>query len=207
MTQEFKVGDIIRNEDYDRLPVGSKVELGLGFAVWTKSADGIWRDPSGVVAADGEIKRFNRTLTYLPDAPEPEDTDDVEPEPLKEGDWVQVWARVEDEQYVNSESNVLLSVVDIDDAPGNVWARHDAIVRPDAGQVPPWVKPVEEPKGLGAVVDAEHAGEDVRFVRVGGDDTRHPWYAWLDERSYYTDWTFLKDPKVRSEGYVAGGAA
>jgi hypothetical protein len=86
MTQEFKVGDIIRNDDYDRLPIGASVELGLGFAAWTKGSDGLWRDASEVVAAAGEIKRFNRTLTHLPDATQPEDATDayVEPEPLKE---------------------------------------------------------------------------------------------------------------------------
>lgn len=155
--QEFKVGDIIRNDDYDRLPIGSVVRLGLGFATWTKASDGLWRDASEVVAADGEIKRFNRTLTHLPDAPEPEDTDDVEPEeelavwekallaevdvepePLKEGDALLIWARVRgfaDDRAVH---------VDITTRHAHALRlvpHADAIVRPDAGQVPPWVKP------------------------------------------------------------------
>lgn len=82
--QEFKVGDIIRNDDYDRLPVGAKVCLGLGFATFTKEADNLWRSDHGYEARD-EIKRFSRNLIILP--AEPEDKDDlyVEPEPLKEG--------------------------------------------------------------------------------------------------------------------------
>lgn len=114
-------------------------------------------------------------IVHLPEHAEPEDKDDlyVEPEPLKEGDWVLVWAKVEDEQYINTESNVLLSVVDIDDAPGNVWARYDAIVRPSAGQVPPWVKPapltIDPSDEDGQVAElahaiADHCGVSVTFA-------------------------------------------
>jgi hypothetical protein len=207
---EWVVGQQVSGDDYDRLPVGSVVGLGLGFASWTKAPDGLWRDASEVVAADGEIKRFGRTLTHLPEHAEPEDATDasVEPEPLRKGDHVLVWVTVDGR--ADSDEDVRLKPAffgEVDPSMEHFYSRTDAIVRPDAGQVPPWVKPVEEPMGLGAVVDAEHAGEDVRFVRVGGDDTRHPWYAWLDERSYYSDWTALKDPKVRSQGYIAGGAS
>ncbi len=74
---------------------------------------------------------------------EPEDETDayVEPEPLKEGDAVLVWAKV-----VDPERDALGDFA-IDVMYGatfdRTFARLDAIVRPDAGQVPPWVKPAQ----------------------------------------------------------------
>jgi hypothetical protein len=213
MSTQFKPGDTVRGDDYARLPIGAKT-------VWKHCADSdglpaekvnfnAWREGTGLSApirTDAEMS-LPRTITHLPDATQPEDATGayVEPEPLKEGDAVLVWAKVEREG--DDKNNFYVSVGSEDLDWRKAWVDTAAIVRPDAGQVPPWVKAIEEPMGLGAVVDAEHAGEDVRFVRVGGDDTRHPWYAWLDERSYYTDWTALKDPKVRSQGYIAGGAS
>ena len=151
-TQEFKVGDIIRNDDYDRLPIGASVTVGLGFAVWTKAPDGLWRDASDVVAADGEIKRFNRTLTYLPEHAEPEDATDayVEPEPLKEGDWVQVWAQVS-QADPDEEGDVHLWAGEKREYSG-FYLKPDSpgIIRTDS--TPPWVKVEDvEAKAISAI--------------------------------------------------------
>ena len=79
------------------------------------------------------------------DATEPEDKADlyVEPEPLKAGDWIQVWARVDDNEDVDvavESGHTRLRLFMADDW-FHAGVRNDAIVRPDAGQVPPWVKP------------------------------------------------------------------
>lgn len=86
-------------------------------------------------------------IRHLPDAPEPEDTDDPEPEPLKEGDWVQVWAQV---NRLRSDGDTVIrffyGVKHADGTPKDHYderVRNDAIVRPAAGQVPPWVKPAQ----------------------------------------------------------------
>lgn len=68
-------------------------------------------------------------------------------EPLRKDEWVQVWARVEepkpdfdgDIELRLDRTNVMAS----GERWSAVWARPDAIVRPNAGQVPPWVKPAQ----------------------------------------------------------------
>ena len=84
-----------------------------------------------------------RCEEHGPECPGPRNEDtDVEPEPLKEGDWVQVWAQVN--RRADSDGDLLLiSSAYGEAAPSSTkfYARSDAIVRPSAGQVPPWVKP------------------------------------------------------------------
>lgn len=74
-----------------------------------------------------------------------EDKDDlyVEPEPLKEDDAVLLWARVVDAKP-DSDGEVEVSLRRADGyqtSYATTYTLPDAIVRPDAGQVPPWVKP------------------------------------------------------------------
>ena len=66
---EFKVGQVIKGDDYDKLPVGAK--FSLGFGSWEKRADGFYlnnRLSSMVAGVDnGEANRLTeRTITYLP---------------------------------------------------------------------------------------------------------------------------------------------
>lgn len=67
----------------------------------------------------------------------------VEPEPLKEDDAVLLWARVVDAKP-DSDGEVEVSLRRADGyqtSYATTYTLPDAIVRPDAGQVPPWVKP------------------------------------------------------------------
>ena len=79
------------------------------------------------------------TIARLPEHDEPEDATDayVEPEPLKEDQHVLVWAKVVRE----SDDSVYVSVGSEDLDWRQAWVGADAIVRPDAGSLPPWVKP------------------------------------------------------------------
>jgi hypothetical protein len=151
-------------------------------------------------------KRFRKVA---PDATEPEDKADlyVEPEPLKEDQNVLVWARVVDAKPdSDGEVEVSLRRADgYDTSYATTYTLPDAIVRPDAGQVPPWVKPVEEPMGLGAVVEADApAVLATAFVRTGLDES-HPWCMGTT-RAYYS-WDELKNPRVLSEGITESGAS
>lgn len=134
---EFVVGQQVKDGDYDRLPVGAKA------GTLEKTGEHEWRDLSGRPLF--QEPHATRTLTHLPDAAEPEDKDDlyVEPEPLKEGDWVQVWAQVKTARPdEHGEFEVCLHFQDGARTAG-IFVRPDAIVRTDAGQVPPWVKPAQ----------------------------------------------------------------
>lgn len=91
-----------------------------------------------IVTEEGEVAAQSRKNLITPEA-----------EPLKEGDWVQVWAQVHE---FKSES---LASVEIKMRHGNTFEvvpHPDAIVRPSAGQAPPWVKPIEEPTADYAIV-------------------------------------------------------
>lgn len=151
---EFVVGQQVSGGDYERLPVGSVVQGG-GYPKRTKIADDQWRtDDAGnwspVLSSDAI---GTRTLTHLGDGladwerellaeVDAEDKDDlyVEPEPLKIDQPVLVWALVEradgaeevDLAVHRGAYRFNHSVPDVD---------INAIVRPDAGQVPPWAKP------------------------------------------------------------------
>ena len=139
---EWVVGQQVSGDDYKRLPVGSVVN-----EIWKKVAPNDWRNANFADQRLMDEGLYNdRTLTHLPDATRPEDATDayVEPEPLKEGDAVLVWAKVVDPERDD------LGDFAIDVMYGatfdRTFARIDAIVRPDAGQVPPWVKPAEDPE-------------------------------------------------------------
>ena len=69
---------------------------------------------------------------------------DVEPEPLKEADAVLVWAKVANGGIQDSE-DMFRVWINPDGARFAlvVQVEPDAIVRPDAGQVPPWAKPAQ----------------------------------------------------------------
>jgi hypothetical protein len=188
--QEFKVGQVVSGDDYARLPIDA-VTSGI-----RKVGEHEWRYNEGAGAPMFDAPYASRILTHLPEVPEPEDTDDVEPEPLadweralldeadediayiedeplKEGDWVQVWA-----QYVTSYDSGELHLR-VSGAGGYVAAHPDAIVRPSAGQVPPWVKPVEEPATLGSVAFCEEGSVFVRVDLYG----KQPWMrSAFDER-------------------------
>ena len=95
---------------------------------------------------DAVISRLDELLAIAYVNPGDADATDayVEPEPLKEGAAVLVWAKVanggiEDSDdmfrvWINPDGARFALVVQVEP---------DAIVRPDAGQVPPWVKPAQ----------------------------------------------------------------
>ena len=139
-------------------------------------------------------------------APSVDNSEDAtEPEPLKVGDAVLVWARV-------GTADVRGMRVFTVDATGGEWdamTRPDAIVRPDAGQVPPWLvlPPLEEPKGIGAVVEAEVRGSDRHsFVRVDtADGTPCRWRSTYDGCGY--EWAALEEPTLTRVGVPEDGAS
>lgn len=126
--QEFKPGDRVRTHN------GVGTVRGPNAPATVEYDDGGWDSLSN--------PRIIASICRLDEPTEPEDKDDlyVEPEPLKEGDWVQVWAK-----FVREDNLGALVVATPTGAGGegcrNTYASPDAIVRPDAGQVPPWVKP------------------------------------------------------------------
>lgn len=185
---EFKVGQQVKDGDYDRLPVGA-VTSGI-----EKTGETQWRKVDGPPML--QQPHATRVLTYLPDTPateaycvkdgqegdwwvseatpefgygivyddgthptkdnelesieaifgidtgvEPEGATDayVEPEPLKEGDWVHVWAQVDNAQPDMDGDLTVTVPMGVGNVESGVYVRPDAIVRPDAGQVPPWV--------------------------------------------------------------------
>lgn len=183
--QEFKPGDKVRGKDYARLPIGSVATHSSGTTItkigpdeWVGDWDADDRLPSNLLITE-------RTLTRLGDGThaEPEDKDDlyVEPEPLKAGDAVLVWVRVAGTDYLD-EVDVQFSR--IDDSTESQLVRADTIVRPDAGQVPPWVKPAQctslverTADSLPVLMRCEHeAGHEAKHV-VG-------WVAWTDAEAY-----------------------
>lgn len=95
-------------------------------------------------------------IVHLPEHAEPEDRDDlyVEPEPLKEGDWCLAWVQV-DNPRANDDGNIMVAIPRVN----RFWLmaniQPDAIVRPSAGQVPPWLE-VEraEAKAISAIKTA-----------------------------------------------------
>lgn len=212
MSAQFEVGQQVAGDDYTRLPVGSKVQFAKCDPL-TKVAEDAWRGQGDGAYPDAEMAScvMPRTLTRLGDGladwerellaeVDAEDKDDlyVEPEPLKEGDWCLVWAEVQGSEWSDDTTPVHLPVPD----PDLIFVPRDAIVRPDAGQVPPWVKAVEEPAGLGAVVVVNTNGR--KWVRsrpgyadpwqqVGGDGQRR----WSD---------FPADVEVLSEGWTDGAS-
>ena len=142
---EWVVGQQVSGTDYERLPVGSR-------ATWTyrsdskpvpsvKVGDDSWCEGEGADAAIRSNREMHlpRTITHLPEHAEPEDATAayVEPEPLKEDQHVLVWAKVVRE----SDDSVYVSVGSEDLDWRQAWVGADAIVRPDAGSLPPWVKP------------------------------------------------------------------
>lgn len=138
---------------------------------------------------------------------EPEDKDDlyVEPEPLKEGDAVLVWAMVTDPK----PGEFGLTSVRLHGDDEDVYAYPGHVVRPDAGQVPPWLvlSPLEEPKGIGAVVEAEVRGSDRHsFVRVDtADGTPCRWRSTYDGCGY--EWAALEEPTLTRVGVPEDGAS
>lgn len=145
MSAQFEVGQQVAGDDYDRLPVGTEVQIEPYEVGFIKTRNGwlLGGDPRHPMSVhDRHMTRFIAALPvpvdHLPDATEPEDKDDlhVEPEPLKEGDWCLVWGQVD---KVESPAG---SFVSIGRSGERRYFAANAIVRPDAGQVPPWVKPV-----------------------------------------------------------------
>lgn len=212
MSTEFKVGQVVYGDDFARLPVGSKIQslgskiqsLAAFPAHFTKVSSGnTWAYTDGAGKTDStvflDVGGPGRTLIYLP---EPEDTDDVEPEPLKEGDWVQVWAKIEDVDR-DSEGEVTVRLPREWGMENAEYVLADAIVRPSAGDLPPWAtRKTEEPTGLGAVVVVNTNGwKWVRsrpgfaepWTEVGGPGQRR----WGD---------FPEDVEVLSEGWTGGAS-
>ena len=261
-TQEFKVGQRVSDDDYDRLPVGA-VTSGI-----EKTGETQWRKVDGPPML--QQPHATRVLTYLPDTPateaycvkdgqdgdwwvsevtpefgygivyshdgthptrdhrledieanfgidagpEPEDATDAydEPEPLKEGDWVQVWAQISRPRSgSDTECRFFFGVKNADGTPKDSYderVRNDAIVRP-ADEVPPWVKPVEEPLNIGSVV-ADHG--DAVWARVATGDPGGPWWTRASEgpeesMTYPHHWGDLSVREVLSGGYVDGSAS
>jgi hypothetical protein len=199
--------------DGTAIRLNAKCDLRVGFTapVWGEVPVWLTHDSDSGLAIE-PLADWEREL--LAEHAEPEDATDayVEPEPLKEGDHVLVWAKVVDPK---PDSDGDLEVV-LGRAPGGMvdeleaYVRADAIVRPDAGQQPPWlVEPeVEQPTGLGAVIEAIRPGDVIpsRFVRHYALVT-HPGKRWVSVGGTRYSWADLENPKVIAPGYTEGGAS
>lgn len=116
-----------------------------------KPGDPVWIYPAEL---DGKPAWAIQRQT---DATEPEDKDDlyVEPEPLKEGDWVQVWAK-----FVREDNLGALVVATPTGAGGegcrNTYASPDAIIR--TNDAPPWVNAAEKAAIAEVLASEGHMG-------------------------------------------------
>lgn len=124
--QEFKPGDRVRTHN------GVGTVRGPNAPATVEYDDGGWDSLSN--------PRIIASICRLDEPTEPEDKDDlyVEPEPLKAGDWGLVWARV---TAVQETTACMEFIGNAAINPSNRTVALNAIVRPAAGQVPPWVKP------------------------------------------------------------------
>lgn len=221
---EFKEGDRVRivstSATHSSHHYMSRMHpVGAGFTVagvgkdhgdpFVKDDDGFYWHPDDLVLADaepepcaciGRPRRDARGRLCDRRCPDLGSMDRGEPEPLKVGDAVLVWGKVDgglDGQnvYVAFGSEPL--------GWAGRWVEPDAIVRPAEGQTPPWVEEPErpaEPIGLGAVVEATQPEFVGRSLLVRNKmPSEQPWrspggnhYAWSD----------LGDPEVLSEGHV-----
>lgn len=68
--------------------------------------------------------------------------DALEPEPLKKDDVVLVWARVRS-AVPDSDGEIKIALHRADSQDKEYWTLPDGIVRPDEGQVPPWIEPAK----------------------------------------------------------------
>lgn len=195
---EFVVGQQVSGSDYERLPVGSKVAY-MDCPPLTKVAEDAWEgEDLSSYSHDHEL-RIPRTLTYLGDGThaEPEDTDDVEPEPLKEGEddkRIGAWERVADHPIFRpcyAEERPLIDAV---------MAKLDRIYSEGASPMRP-----EEPTILGAVVFSESHG---KIWTRASNDPNEP-FAWAGNRDRcWFNWRQLPDDVavVDPKDLTRGGA-
>lgn len=111
--------------------------------------------------------------------------DATEPEPLKEGTPVLVWAVVERPE-IDSDGEVLLQMHGDGGGNGYAYTRPDAIVRPTDGATPPWVKE-EKPVRCGSVyMPAAHVFTLRHCEHSEGHDGEHMagFGAWTDAEAY-----------------------
>lgn len=122
------------------------------------------------VCIDGDCEMYAwfmpANLRKVEPAAEPEDKDDlyVEPEPLRKGDAVLVWVTVDGR--VDSDGDVRLKPAffgEVDPTMEHFYSRSDAIVRPDAGQVPPWVKPAQT-NDIEAIAEVLRSEGDMEYL-------------------------------------------
>jgi hypothetical protein len=139
--RNYEVKEIYASSAYD-----AYIDVGVAPDGWNLSRFEKVERPVRVVEdeAVADVVGPNAVL-FVPDgafdATEPEDKADlyVEPEPLKEGDWAQIWVMVLKPDLIGEVWKVALD----GEASKEAYVRSDAIVRPDAGQVPPWLKPAQ----------------------------------------------------------------
>jgi hypothetical protein len=104
---------------------------------WTRNGKIIATGTLGPLVPNAHEDAFTFDVEPIT-ATQPEDATDayVEPEPLKEGDAVLVWARVDKTGLAGGTRVYLL---DSGEGEWDAITSNDAIVRPSAGQVPPWI--------------------------------------------------------------------
>lgn len=175
MSAQFEPGETVRFTDLNRA-VGSPFWPGAVYTVNYVRQD-------GMVSIRGIDKPALAKHFEKVEHAEPEDKDDlyVEPEPLKEGDWVQVWARIERPE-VDEDGEILLVFRAGDGGDASGYAHPDAIVRPDAGQVPPWVKPAQ----CTSLLMIDKTTNLRQCTRDGDDHDNHVAYgaSWKDHEAY-----------------------
>lgn len=184
--EEFKVGQSISGVEYDRLPVGAKFRRGPQYSEYEVTETGfkLGMADTTLTAAD---YRSARKITYLPDATEPEDKDDlyVEPEPLKEGEEderIGAWERVSDHPIFRpcyAEERPLIDAV---------MAKLDRIYSEGASPMRP-----EEPDVLGAVVYSESNGKFWTRASIDPEES-HVWAGAYDK--CWFNWRQLPDDVV-----------
>lgn len=184
MSARISKGDTVRcthGEPDSGLFVGRNYEAK---EVYVRSATG---DAYIDIGVDPDGWRAERFEKVEPEHAEPEDKDDlyVEPEPLKAGDWALAWVRIEaPKPDKDGDVSVSVPLATVSEIESGVYFRADAIVRPDAGQVPPWVKPARCTSLIERTADSLPVL--MRCEGEAGHQTMHVvgWVAWTDTEAY-----------------------
>ena len=143
---EWTVGQTVRGGDYARLPVGSVVleeedDDAVKSVPITKTGADEWTNQGHPgVFASADLSYDERTLTHLGDGIA--DVEIVEPEPLKDDAVVLVWARVRS-AVPDCDGEIKIALHRADSQDKEYWTLPDGIVRPNEGQVPPWIEPAQ----------------------------------------------------------------
>ena len=175
--------------EWDNPPTGARGVLAANLRKVdaTQPEDATDLDALGGLPADDDtpvVRAFveSRVKEDLSEPSVDNSEDLTEPEPLKEGDWALVWAQI-DVSRPDGDGDLRVNIpAACAGGYDNAFVRSDAIVRPDAGQVPPWVKPAR----CTSLYDSGAGNSLMRCEHEAGHAAKHVvgWIAWTDAEAY-----------------------